>query len=283
MSRIFDALQKSQQERVGTDLGTSFSLATELLEFAERQVPAPVETSSEEFPALTIAASPDSRLCCLNERDGLCSEKFRYLGVRVRQFQQAKSLKRLLITSTIPQEGKSFVCANLALTLARKRNQKVLLLEGDLRRPVLAQRFGLEHLAGLSEWLQQSDVANNVPGIFRLAPADLWFLPAGTPPEHPLELMQSGRLSELLSRLSDQFDLIIIDSPPVLPLADTSVLARLSDGALLVTREGVTERRQLQKGLQALDQSKLIGVVLNSSQGGEEEHYYRRYSPEENA
>lgn len=283
MSRIFDALQRSEAERSGVVSERPFSLATELLEFAEREVPAPVEDQAEESPVLTISAAPEGRICCLVEKDGLCSEKFRFLGVRVRQFQQAKSIKKLLVTSTIPQEGKSFVCSNLAVTLARKKNQRVLLIEGDLRRPVLAKRFGVGELAGLSEWLQTGNGAHPTPNIYRLDAADLWFVPAGGTPEHPLELLQGGKLSELLTRLSDQFDLIIIDSPPILPLADTSVLARMSDGILLVTREGITEKRQLEKGLQALDQAKLLGVVINSSEGGAEEQYYRHYGPKESS
>jgi Mrp family chromosome partitioning ATPase len=91
--------------------------------------------------------------------------------------------------------------------------------------------------------------------------------------------MQSGRLSALIEQLTASFDWIIIDSPPVLPLADTSLWARLVDGILLVGREGVTQKRQLKRGLEALDQSKLLGMVLNSSTNTDHENYYQRYSP----
>ena len=92
--------------------------------------------------------------------------------------------------------------------------------------------------------------------------------------------MQSGRLSELMEQLSAWFDWIIIDSPPILPLADTSVWARLADGILLVTREGTTKKRTLQRGLQALEQSKLLGAVVNSSASTDHSNYYHRYGPE---
>src|SRR2546428_10861317 len=92
-----------------------------------------------------------------------------------------------------------------------------------------------------------------------------------------MELMQSGRLGELMEQLTDWFDWIIIDSPPVLPLADTSVWARLADGILLVTREGTTKKRLLQRGLQVLEQSKLLGAVLNSSSNTDHSNYYQRY------
>ena len=98
-----------------------------------------------------------------------------------------------------------------------------------------------------------------IQDIYRLEGLNLWFLPAGRPPENPLELMQSGRLSQLLDQLSAWFDWIVIDSPPILPLADTSVWARLADGILLVTREGTTKRRMLQRGLQALERVEVAG------------------------
>ena len=149
------------------------------------------------------------------------------------------------------------VSGNLAVTLARRKQQKVLLLDGDLRRPVLAREFGLAHLAGLSEYLQGEP--RPITNIYHLDEAGLWFLPAGKPPENPLELMQSGRLSELLEQLTAWFDWIIIDSPPILPLADTSVWTRLADGILLVAREGTTQKRQLQRGLEALGPVQVVG------------------------
>ena len=94
-----------------------------------------------------------------------------------------------------------------------------------------------------------------------------------------MELMQSGRLAELIEQLTVWFDWIVIDSPPVLPLADTSVWSRLADGILLVTREGTTRKRELQRGLDTLDHSKLLGLVLNSSDSTDQSNYYQRYGP----
>jgi len=167
------------------------------------------------------------------------------------------------------------VAANLAAILARRQQPKILLLEGDLRRPSLARQFGLGSIPGLSEWLKGEP--RPIKHIYRLEGPNLWFLPAGRPPENPLELMQSGRLSELLNQLSAWFDWIIIDSPPILPLADTSVWARLADGVLLVTREGITKKQMLQRGLQAIEQSKLLGAVVNSSSNTDHSNYYQRY------
>jgi capsular exopolysaccharide synthesis family protein len=303
MSRIFEALQRSESERSGAPLAPP-ALATELLQVVEREANAraPKDFPADEVPArdltevpqdlaeneftqsdlsqfqsLPVSLPQDSKLVCLTAPESFGAEKFRFLGVRLRQLQHSRPLKKLLITSTIPEEGKSTVSANLATILARRQQPKILLLEGDLRRPSLAKQFGLSRIPGLSEWLQGEP--RTIKDIYRLEGPNLWFLPAGHPPENPLELMQSGRLSELMNQLSGWFDWIIIDSPPILPLADTSVWARLADGILLVTREGITKKRMLQRGLQALEQSKLLGAVVNSSANTDHSNYYQRYGP----
>jgi capsular exopolysaccharide synthesis family protein len=215
-------------------------------------------------------------LITLTGEESLAAEKFRYLGVRLRQLQQGRKLKKVLITSAIAEEGKSFVSANLATTLARRRQQKVLLLEGDLRRPVFAQEFGLPKLPGLSEWLQGD--GTRIENIYNLDRPPLWILPAGKPPENPLELIQSGKLSNLFERLTTWFDWIVIDSPPLLPLADTTVWARLADGVLLVVREGKTEKRLLKQGLEALQHPGLLGIVFNHCSDVGQTNYYQRYA-----
>jgi len=229
-----------------------------------------------DFPSLEVSVLPTGRLVFLTEPDSLAAEKFRFLGVRLRQLQQSRPLKKVLVTSTIPEEGKSTVSANLAGVLAR-RKQSVLLIEGDLRRPTLAQQFGLGRLAGLGEWLQSG--RQTVSNVYRLEGPDFWFMPAGNPPENPLELLQSGRLSYLMGQLSNLFDWIIIDSPPLLPLADTTVWSRVTDGTLLVAREGKSEKKQLQRGLEVLKKSDLLGVVLNGCVHPDHKSYYQRYAP----
>ena len=229
-----------------------------------------------DFPSLEVSVLPTSRLVFLNEPDSLAAEKFRFLGVRLRQLQQSRPLKKVLVTSTIPEEGKSTVSANLAGVLAR-RKQSVLLIEGDLRRPTLAQQFGLGRLAGLGEWLQSG--RQTVSNVYRLEGPDFWFMPAGNPPENPLELLQSGRLSYLMGQLANLFDWIIVDSPPLLPLADTTVWSRVTDGTLLVAREGKSEKKQLQRGLEVLKKSDLLGVVLNGCVHPDHKSYYQRYAP----
>jgi capsular exopolysaccharide synthesis family protein len=260
------------------DAGASPSLAMELLKIAEDQtqvgvVPAP---QIGEFPSCRVVPGEDTRLVSLTDPESLAAEKFRFLGVRLRQLQQAHGLKKLLITSTMSEEGKSMVSANLAFTLARKNRQKVLLLEGDLRRPVMCARLGLGiRFSGLVEWLHGD--AEPLPSLYRLADTGVCLLPAGNPPENPLELIQLPKMVQLLEQLASQFDWIVIDSPPVLPLADTSVWSRLAEGILLVTRQGVTGRRELKRGVEVLDRDKLLGMIVNSCDNVDHSDYYKRY------
>ena len=326
MSRIFDALQRSEGERSGVDLST-LTAATELLQLVERQSVSEWETkvapersdaaentkrdaSPSVLPSSVAAATvgglgaaepsltdkqlgqfaqfqprqisfgPQSQLVSLRDDDSLAAENFRFLGMRLRHLRRERALKKVLITSTIPHEGKSMVAANLACTLARKKQQRVVLLEGDLRRPALSQVFGLSPIPGICEWLQGDQ--QQIENIYRLEGphlenSGLWIFPAGSALDNPLELLQSARLSTLMDQLTILFDWIIIDSPPVLPLADTSVWSRWADGIVLVTRQGITEKQHLKRGLEALDHKKLIGALLNSSQSSAlNDHYYYR-------
>jgi capsular exopolysaccharide synthesis family protein len=297
MSNIFDALQRAESENTGAGgpSNSSLALATELLQAAELKVrgtalrepqpsveafdanpPAPTAPDGLDRCPLLAAAIPEgSRLVSVAEEGSLGAEKFRFLAVRLRHFRQNRPLKKVLITSTIPQEGKSTVAANLACTLARRRNQKTLLLDGDLRRPTVASQFGVGKVPGLCEWLSGRTETFN---IYKLESLGLWILPAGAAPQNPLELMQSGKLSLLMERLESWFDWIVIDSPPVLPLADTSLWSRLADGVLLVTRKGTTEKQQLKRGLDAIEKSKLLGALVNSSANAAHTDYYQRYS-----
>lgn len=236
------------------------------------------EDRSDPFPkfkSLKISLDAQSRLLSLTDSESPTAEAFRLLGVRLRHLRRQRPLKTVLITSTIPQEGKSLVAANLACTLSLKTHERILLLEGDLRRPSLAQKFGLGRNPGLCECLKGEQSLSD--SIYHLEDANLWILPAGSTPSNAQELLQSGRLSALMEELASWFDWIIIDSPPVLPLADTSVWMRLVDGILLIARQGTTEKRQLQRGLEALEPNKLIGALVNGSKNAANSNYY--YSP----
>jgi len=307
MSLIFEALRRSESERTGRPL--SESTATELLRGAENGSADARAEKGEPKRLLDVATggeaigpksdmpyssfvestvteprhaqevrtsvSPESRLVCSSEQWSLAAEKFRLLGLRLRHLSQKRPLKKVLVTSTIAGEGKSFVCANLAITMSRKKGQRVLLIDGDLRRPVLTERFGLGQLSGLSDCLKNGLTV--LKSIYHVQEFNFWLLPAGNQSDNALELMQSGHLTEMLQELGGSFDWSIIDSPPLIPLADTAFWSKLADGTLLVARQGKSERRALQRGLEMIDRSSLLGVVLNATSSSDHESYYQHY------
>jgi capsular exopolysaccharide synthesis family protein len=315
MSQIFDALQRSEAERNSSGLAdpkaTELLRRTETSSAAKtpdpwkstlvearvavldgpiQEPPSPVATElltgtavlpEEERIAgpmqcetLSISVSIESHLVALPDSESPAGEAFHLLGVRLRHLRRQRPLKKVLITSTIPQEGKSMVAANLACTLALRTQQKVLLLEGDVRRPTQSRVFGIATKAGLCSWL--SGEKSLLQCMYRLEGPGIWILPAGVATGNSLELLQSGRVIPMMEQLVNWFDWVVIDSPPILPLADTSVWTNMADGILLVARQGTTQKRQLERGLEALGTQKLIGSILNSAKSVEHTDYYYR-------
>ena len=271
MSRIFEALQRSDAGRFGPEF---LVLQTAI----GRRPPRPEREVHKidafwSAPVLRPAPPVDARLVCLTDQSSLGAEKFRVLGLRLRHLREKRKLTRIVITSTIPEEGKSLVAANLALNQARSKTLKAVLVDGDLRRPIQASRLGFSRsLPGLSEYLRGERSLADV--VYRLEDTGLWFLSAGVAAANPIELMQSGRLTELLEQLGTFFDWIIIDTPPIFPLADTPLWMKLADGVLLVTREGLSDKKLLGRAVEALDRSTMLGVVVNSCSGTGHKYFY---------
>jgi Mrp family chromosome partitioning ATPase len=136
--------------------------------------------------------------------------------------------------------------------------------------------FGVAGIAGLTECLQGKQTLKD--SIVRLEAANLWLLTGGSGSSSPLQLLQSGRLPEIMDQLAGWFDWIIVDSAPVLPMADTSTWMRLVDGIVLVARPGITEASHLVSTLKAIDHRKLIGAVLNCSKRRTDDAYYYKGS-----
>src|SRR5882724_7177650 len=222
-------------------------------------------------PLLTVVAT---RLVALTDQASVGAEKFRTLAARLRYLQNEKDLKRLVITSAVQGEGKSLISANLAITLARR--QRTLLVDGDLRRSGLKDLFGTQNMRGLTDWWLR-----NVPidsFLTRLEGISLWHLSAGQTEGQPLEILQSQRMSDMLVQLAESFDWVIIDSPPLAPVADGHVWATHADGTLMVVRQGKTPKKLLQKTLESVENLKLVGIVINTSQDTQRHHYSQYYA-----
>ncbi len=292
MSYIFEALQRAEAERAGGSLPKNADSVAELLQGVEQEIerkrtvlelppPAqPVTLGAETFAAakrLVPALRADSRLVCLTDQGSMAAENFRVLGLKLRHLRERRKLKRIVITSGIPEEGKSLVAANLALNQSRSKVLHAVLIDGDLRRPQIGSRFGFHHsLPGLSEVLRGERPLADV--VYKIEGSGLWLIPAGVTPENPIELMQAGRLQQLLEELETFFDWIIIDTPPLRPLADTPLWMKLADGVLLVVREGVSEKKQLERAVEVIDPATMLGVVINGCSGNDQKYYYERYS-----
>ncbi len=277
MSWVFEALQQAELDRTGRVASGQWLAATEVIRAREQDTTQGQQASDRLQTSLRIrsAIPADSRLVASTQPSSLGAEKFRFLALKLRELQPARRLKKIVVTSTVPEEGKSFVSANLALTLAREREQKVLLVDGDVRRPVLSANLGVGNHPGLREWLGRSLSLSNT--IHHIEDLGLWFLPAGDAAKNPVESIQSGQLAETLDALNSSFDWIIIDSPPLLPMADASAWCRISDGVLFVTREGTTKKRELKRGIEMLDKSSIIGVVVNDCRSADRDNRYERY------
>lgn len=201
----------------------------------------------------------------------LAAEQYRQLRTRLAHAENAHALRSVLVTSPQKGEGKSITAANLALTMAQELQRRVVVLEADLRKPSLQYLFGLPPGPGLAEFLagaaELKDVMKFLPDY------NLTVIPAGATPTNPAELLGSTAMRRVLDQLRTRFDRVILDTPPVLPLADVAVLAPMVDGALLVVRAGVTPKPAIENALRGFDSSRLIGIVLNES-GLEDDYRY---------
>lgn len=218
--------------------------------------------------------SPEQRLITLSNPNSPGAEMFRVLSTRLAHMQDKRRLNKLLITSAVGDEGKSVVSVNLAVSLAQRPGTRVLLMEADLRRPTASALLSSSPLSGITEWHEGKISIENA--IYQVEGLPLWLLSAGRGIEEPLPLLESLEFANLVQGLATQFDWMVLDCTPMLPMADASSLARLCDGVLVVVREGHTRRKVLGKALESIDRSKLLGTVFNevSAQQVNYDRYY---------
>ena len=203
-------------------------------------------------------------------------EQFRTLRSRLYQIRDKQPLRTVLVTSSLPGEGKTFVANNLAHALARQQNCRVLLIDADLRRPDLHVGFGAPCSPGLTEYLKGEASELNV--IQRGIPEYLCLIAGGNKADSPAELLSNGRLRSLLQMIGPVFDWVILDSPPALAVSDAMTLAETCDGVLTVVRAAQTGFDTAQKSCQQLREKNLLGVALNCS---EEPSAFRSYYGED--
>jgi capsular exopolysaccharide synthesis family protein len=233
--------------------------------------PPPLRSTGTE-PSLARAAGLDPVLVAALAPHSLAAEQYRALRTRILQSENGAPLRIVLLTSPGKGEGKSVSAANLALTMAQQVPSRVLLLDADLRRPRSHRLLGLDdRQPGLADVLMGGEDLESalvpVPG------RNLWVLPAGLPPGHPAELLGSSGMRRVLDTLRTRFDRVVVDTPPIAPLADVRILSPMADGIVLVVRAGVTPRPAIERALAGFDRKRVLGIVLNDAEPTDPDPY----------
>ncbi len=288
MSRIHEALKKAAEERSAQ---TANRAASDLLDLSiHEELAAKPPVNGDAHAKLRTGEKSDAGLLRFEEFAKRCThanwkinsaasvysahsnnsvgaEKFRTLRSRLYQIASAQPLKRILITSSTPAEGKTFVAANLAQSFTRQENRRVLLIDADLRASRLHLHLGASEKPGLSDYLHGDVDEYQVTQMEK--DGNLCLIPGGREVSNPSELLHSDRMKQLLDRMSLIFDWIILDSPPALPVHDPSILADMCDGVLFVVRAGSTDFELATKASMEFREKNLLGVVLNRVEKGD--------------
>jgi capsular exopolysaccharide synthesis family protein len=306
MSRIHEALKKAAEERSAQTANRAVSELVDNLTSPHdpvvESVIAParkLESSAplpqldpqtlqfEEFKkrcnAVTWKIEPSASVFSAHSANRVGAEKFRTLRSRLYQIASGQPLKKLLITSSTPAEGKTFVTANLAQSFIRQAGRRVLLIDSDLRASRLHLHFGAPEKPGLSEYLRGDYDECQVTQVG--TDGNLCLIPGGREVSNPSELLHSERMKQLLDRMSTIFDWIILDSPPALAVHDASILADMCDGVLFVVRAGTTDFELAEKASAEFREKNLLGVVLNRVEKSAlyGDYYYYGYGSERDA
>ncbi|MBL8187381.1 MAG: CpsD/CapB family tyrosine-protein kinase, partial [Acidobacteria bacterium] len=231
-----------------------------------RQHEVPIEpiVPSRLHPRLVLLTDPQAAEC----------EQYRTLRTQLFHAAERKKTQVITITSTLAGEGKTSTIINLGLAIAQSE-KRVLIIDGDLRRPNVAAYLGVKPKAGLGDALRGE--AEPLDSLFTLEGHEMYVLAVSRESANPTELLSSERLVEMIADLRNYFDFILIDSPPVLPFADARLLANQADAVMLVIRAGMAQYETVEKAIDALPAAKMLGVVLNGAEVFEEAGYYDYY------
>jgi capsular exopolysaccharide synthesis family protein len=222
---------------------------------------------------MSISNNGHAQLITLRDPRSPAAEAYRTLRTNIQFSSLDRALRTLLATSTAPDEGKSTTLANLAVTIA-EAEQRVILVDCDLRRPSLHTLFNLPNENGLTSMILANEDApipfqeSGLPGLSVLT--------SGPLPPRPADILGSRRMEAVIARLRDQADIVLFDTPPVVAVTDAAVLATRMDGVLLVFQAGKTSRERARQARQILEKVKahIVGVVLNNAEVEKEYGYY---------
>lgn len=291
MGKIFDALEKSK-ERHNSSIANKKTHGTVINAKSENQayVNTPVSLNKDmnatdvsykrvkkvaklkkQDPATPFTKNKilydvnniDKNLVSLLKAQSFENEQFKMLRTNLLFPSTGKSPRTIMVTSAVPDEGKSFVAANLAISIAQSIQEHVLLIDCDIRRPCIHTQFGFGDVAGLSEYLANGPSLSSL--LLKTEVNKLSILPGGKPPHNPSELLSSQRMSKLLEEVTERYRdrYIVIDSPPPKLTAETSAISRQVDGILLVVEYGSTPRQMVSDLINMMGKEKILGIILN--------------------
>lgn len=283
MTRLSEALQRAA-ETAGGDVKARpdapaqdwrFSMETPpappVLETASRVSPVPTPTPEPAAPtdlplvplAARFAAAERGRLVIGTDVDSALVEQYRHLAAVLHHAQAESGCRSVMVTSALPSEGKTLTATNLALTISESYQRRVLLIDADLRRPRIKELFGLAGGEGLTDSLNHPR-GGRLP-VHQITPT-LWVLTAGRATTDPMSTLVSGAMKHLLEEAREAFDWVVVDTPPIAILPDANLLASMIDTALLVVSAHSTPYPMVQRAVQALGPSRILGVVLNRAE-----------------
>lgn len=214
------------------------------------------------------------QLITVSDAKSMISEQFKTVRTNIMFAMPKQGLKTILVTSSIPGEGKSTNAANLSVVFAQE-GKRVLLVDADMRKPMLHNIFNISNLFGLSSILERKCQYDEV--LQETSVEGLFIITGGPIPTNPAELLLSSTMDRFLEEVNHKFDLIIFDTPPLLPVADAQILSNKCDGSLLIVSAGVVEKAEVRKSKTLLTASKanIIGVVLNKYRMPKSQYYYQ--------
>jgi succinoglycan biosynthesis transport protein ExoP len=237
-------------------MDSSFATVEELQDFTTMPV-------LSALPSVAVAGKSGfdrRRLAVLTDPNSIAAEQFSVLSLKIVRSMQQTGGQVLVVTSAAGGEGKSFTSLNLSLALARSVEGKVLLIDSDLRRPQVHQYLGLESGTGLGDLLS-SKAANARDYIVQAGPLSV--ILGGAQPANTVGLLASPHFRDTLARLKQEYKIIVLDSPPIVPIADSHILAGIADGVLMVVRARQTTRALFRRAVESLDATNVLGIALN--------------------
>ncbi len=267
---------------LGGILGAMLGIATALMLDARDRTLKTVQEIKNQLNYTMLGSIPlfgkeASALPLRDKPRSSVSESFRMLQANLKFSQVDEQLQVIVVSSSVPGEGKSTVTANLGMALA-EMGKKVLIVDSDLRRPSQHQVWEEPNAVGLSNTLVEPD---QLSGAIKELDTNLYLLTAGAPPPNPIALLDSQRMTDLLEQLRQDYDYILLDTPPIAVAADSAMLGNMAQGTLLVVRPNVTDQTSLTATKEMLQRSgqPLLGMVINGVNPKDEpDSYYYYYA-----